>query len=130
MQHLSQANGVWAVLFSSSVGNSVIAGDSRGPAHAFLAAIDVEQLAVDEAGHIQLVHRCLRPSDARNVSVVDMLGNAVTEYSIPGGSAAHFLSSSGLLWKLPQALVGAHTAEDVKYAIRGLFILAVAKGST
>lgn len=109
LQALSQANGVWAVLFYSSVGRSVITSDSHGPAHAFPTAVDVEQVAVDQDAHIHLVHRYLWPENKRVVSVFDLLGNQVTEYSIPIGLAQPFLTGSGLLWKSGNALAAAHT---------------------
>jgi hypothetical protein len=106
VQAISQAHGVWAVLFSSSIGKSVVTGDAHNQPHAFSVAVDIEQIAVDQDRRVHLAHRYLRPSDKRTVSVVDLAGNSVSEYLVPAGFVHPFLTGSGIVWKSQDALVG------------------------
>ena len=105
VRRISQAQGAWAasVPFSSST-TAIVTGHS-GQAHAFIAAGRVRQLAIDHELRLHLLHYTQPSAPASDVSVMDLQGNSLENYSIPGATGSPFLNSSNVMWKVAGALV-------------------------
>ncbi len=105
LRSLAEADGIWAVLVSTTVGNSVAIGNVGGFTHAFAVEKDVRQLALDRSGHVHLLHGyATGANSARQVSVVDTEGAPIGQYTVPAAAAWPFLSGSGVVWYTGRAL--------------------------
>jgi hypothetical protein len=105
LRDVSQGGGIWAALVPVSNTTAVVAVGTQRSAHAFMVPGDVRQIAVDQYGHTHLLHRYRHPATHRDISVLDSEGSLLDQYSIPASGASPLLTGSGLIWKLPHALV-------------------------
>ena len=105
MGQISQANGSWAISVPLSPRSTGFVVGTDSEEHTFIFAGRVRQLALDQDHNIHIWQRTLPPAEGETVLVLDWQGSVVDHYSLPEASASPFLTQTGIVWRVPGALV-------------------------